>query len=446
MGLSHIIPLILYAACVVSAFGSVLFTPLMGVFVLFPALPFTSFIEDMHPYFLGKDLVNILVIAILAGWYFRRPKAPVTDNPLNVPVSLLIVSSMIGVINGLLSLGFSVAYVVDWKDYMLLPLIWFLTADLVREKKTMILFTAVLVLGFLAVNVYYYNNLKWMNLWHFSYKNRDTFTGLFVYLKANHYGAFFVHIFFVLTGILVCIRARKVQMILLAVMALSLYNIMYSFSRGAYVALLGGLFCLALVRERKLIIPLVVALIFWKTLMPVSVVERVEMTTTSSGALEESAAERIDLWRHAWGMFISSPLYGKGFNTFTFRGFTDTHNYYLKMLAEQGLIGLATFLFLLFAALRMSWRLYREATDDYYRGIGLGFCLCVVSVLLTNFFGNRWSYLSMGSYFWVFMGLMTRAYLNTRAQTPAPDPHSRKLIPRLGRSAAAAQAQLRGRA
>jgi putative inorganic carbon (HCO3(-)) transporter len=145
-------------------------------------------------------------------------------------------------------------------------------------------------------------------------------------------------------------------------------------------------------------------------------VERVTMTRDDRGKLEESAADRVMLWERALDMFHQSPLIGKGFNTFAYAGFIDTHNYFLKMLAEQGLMGLSAFLFLLISAMRLAWKLYREAEDEFFKGIGFGFALSVMSLMITNFFGDRRSYLCMGSYFFAFMGIMTRSYMINRSQ------------------------------
>jgi len=414
LGISHYLPLLLYIAGIVSAFFSLLYAPAAGFFFLVPLLPYTSVLEKLQPYFWGKNLPNILFLCVIVGWFFRRSnreKNSDCKNDLNRPVFWLVISSIIGFANGLMSKGMDVSYIVDWKDYMFLPLIWLLTVQVMKDKKTLKLFTLALIIGIIGVNYYYFSNLKWMDLTHFSYKNRDAFMGIFVYLGANHYGAFFVHFFFILMGFLLFTKSKFQKIGLVIIISLSVYNIMYSYSRGAYLALFAGLFFLGLMKERKILVLLAVFLIFWKSFAPVSVIERIEMTRSDNGQLEESAAERVMLWQKAWDMFLASPVIGEGFNTFEFNGFIDTHNYYLKMLAEEGVIGLVTFLYVLLSALKMSWKLYRESTDDYFRAIGLGFALCVVSVLITNFFGNRWSYLSLGAYFWAFMGIMTRSYL-----------------------------------
>ena len=60
-----------------------------------------------------------------------------------------------------------------------------------------------MVIGVLGADYYFYVNLQWMNIWHFSERTRTMMEGLFVYLGANHYGAFFAHFVFILIGIFI---------------------------------------------------------------------------------------------------------------------------------------------------------------------------------------------------------------------------------------------------
>jgi O-antigen ligase len=422
LGLIQYLPILLYSAGIICAVGALFFSPIIGIFFLFPLLPFTSELEKIAPFALGKEFPNIFMLILLIGWFFRRnaDKNSVEEKTdLNVPVFCLILSSLIGFINGMFTKGFTIDYLVTWKDYMYLPLIWFLTAQLIRDKKTLKYFTVALMLGYVGINYMYFSDLRWMNLTHFSEKSREGTMGVFVYLGANHYAAFATHFFFIVVGLFLFIKSKLVRIALLLIMSLALYNILYSYSRGAYLAMLAGILVLGVVKEKKILLIIVVFLLFWKSFVPPSVVERVEMTRSDNGQLEVSAAERLILWQRALNMFKASPLYGQGFGTFEFSGYKDTHNYYLLMLAEQGIIGLITFVYLLLSAMRMGWKLYRQSNDTYFKAMGLGFTLCIVSVLVTNLFGNRWGYLNLGTYLWAFMGIVTRAMIINRTELAA---------------------------
>ena len=93
---------------------------------------------------------------------------------------------------------------------------------------------------------------------------------------------------------------------------------------------------------------------------------------------------RLSLWFLAWGMFLDAPLVGHGPHTFgllyqSYRSRLQlpewlpldphttvpwAHNLYLELLAEQGLIGLSTFLLLLGWGMRLGWTTHKSARDE----------------------------------------------------------------------------------
>ena len=119
------------------------------------------------------------------------------------------------------------------------------------------------------------------------------------------------------------------------------------------------------------------------------------MTTeaSSNGQFDSSSEERLTLWRDALGMFKQNPITGTGFNTYEFMhrvgSYRDTHNYYLKVLAETGLVGIVLFLFLLRMLFTAGWRLYRTTDDPFWSAIATGFTALVVCGIVLNFFGDR---------------------------------------------------------
>jgi O-antigen ligase len=149
------------------------------------------------------------------------------------------------------------------------------------------------------------------------------------------------------------------------------------------------------------------------------------MTKTESGELEGSAAVRLDLWNHAMDLFRKSPIFGIGLGGFKFTVpegfFTDTHSLYLKTLSEQGIIGLIFLLIIFFIALKSGQRLFKMALTPFHKGLGFGFLGCTVAFIITNMFGDRWSYFVLGDYFWILWGLVDRSILSSEIPMDAGD-------------------------
>ncbi len=87
----------------------------------------------------------------------------------------------------------------------------------------------------------------------------------------------------------------------------------------------------------------------------------------------------------------------------------DTHNWYVKVMVETGIIGLIIAFFLLQQMLAISYRLFRRATDPLYQGLGLGLFLAICSCIVANFFGDRWTYLEITGFLWVLVAAAIRA-------------------------------------
>ena len=192
-----------------------------------------------------------------------------------------------------------------------------------------------------------------------------------------------------------------------------MFATMYCFSRAGYLAVVLGIFLLGLLKNRKFLILVFVFLFTWQAVVPTAVRERVNMTEDANGNLEASAEERVLLWTEARDTFLSDPIFGVGYSTFALRyhidNLRDTHNWYVKILVETGLVGMLIALVLLLQMLALAWRLFRRAEDPLYRGLGLGLFLCGCCSIALNFFGDRWTYIEITGLLWVLLAAAARA-------------------------------------
>jgi putative inorganic carbon (HCO3(-)) transporter len=112
-------------------------------------------------------------------------------------------------------------------------------------------------------------------------------------------------------------------------------------------------------------------------------------------------------------MFFGSPIVGTGYATFQLGqhvdNLKDTHNWYVKVLVETGIIGGIFAMLLLGQMLSAGFRLFRKAEDPLYRGLGLGFFIALCSCIIANCFGDRWTYLEINGLLWVLTGATLRA-------------------------------------
>jgi O-antigen ligase len=309
----------------------------------------------------------------------------------------------------------------DWKNYTQMVLLYFLAHDALKtedDQKRMLVIMAVVVF---LIAFREFRNFSQGEM--FSYDRRAMGPFWIVGLGANHFGAFMAHFGLLMFGMFLVDKHKRRRWLYLAACLFSLHPLFFTYSRGAWAAAVVGLFVLGLLRARILLVGLLALALTWQAVLPDTVVERIQMTEQDDGQLEDSAAERVYLWQHAWQVFSDNPVVGVGFTGFRMiraaEGFqlTDPHNFYLKMAADFGMVGLLALGLLLLGALRSGWRLFRLGRSEFHRALGLGFLACTSAMLVSNIFGDRFSYFALNAYFFLLWGMADRALLlSTQAQ------------------------------
>jgi O-antigen ligase len=288
--------------------------------------------------------------------------------------------------------------------------IFFFSAAALKTRRDAAIVLVLICLSVLVVNRSYHGTMSGRDFSQFSYELRDA--GPLGYAGENGMGAFQAEIIVFLIGLSAFVRRKAVRIALWAVALTSVYSLVLTFSRGGYAGFLIGVLVLGLIKERKLLLVLVVLLATWQGIVPNAVRERVFMTYEQGEGLDSSAEERVVIWEDALNVITHNPVLGAGFDTYEFMGrvgdYRDTHNYYLKVLLELGFVGLFVFFWLIASACRLSWELFRTAHDDLLSGIGCALFATLVCAAVVNFFGDRWSYIQVNGFLWVFMGIVAR--------------------------------------
>lgn len=419
-GVSGTTPMLLYIGAIVAFLLSVCWRPQIGLYFLVPLLPLQTVRYLLHPLPMGEKLVDFVLLGVILGLFFHRKGRVFAQTPLNVFLIVWAVFHYVLLWRGAWFLGGDLPWWAsdprfsNWKNYMIMPLVFMAVAAAIKEKRQMQILLALMLLTVVRANIGFYNTVSERDFSHFSYGLR--YAGVLGYAGENGLAAFEAQLALFCIGLLPFIQ-RKAVKIGLVIFALSCgYCLMLSFSRGGYLGFLIGLLFLGLVYERKLLVLLFGLMLTWQALVPTAVTERIFMTY-EDGQIDNSAGLRVTMWEDALTLIPKHPIIGTGFDTYEFMDrvdeFRDTHNIYLKILVEMGVLGLMMFLILLWKSFRIGYRLFRVADDAFFRGIGLGTAAVMVCTLVVNFFGDRWMYLQVTGYTWVFLGLAARALIIT---------------------------------
>lgn len=422
LGLSSYVPYIVYAMAIPIILATAFQRSAIGLLFIVPLIPNYAVIDKVlkSELPLANNLVDFTILAMLLGMMIQKRDDVVelAPSPLIKPLAIFAGYSFLSLLIGTgqfdgLTGEINIARFAHWKNYMIMPLLYVITYYALREREWQGKLFTLLFISFLVADARFHQMFKWFKHTRFQ-GDKSRVSGL-SNLGPNEMGAFHaIHMLFVL-GLFIIDKNTRRRIAYVFFMIGSTYCALYSYSRGAYIAIVLTSVFIAFVKERRLLIAIVALLISWQTILPLSVVERIQNTVVEDGArsdvveiggMQLETAKRTEIWDKALGYFFENPITGKGYNTYQYLTGWDTHNVYIKFMAEEGIIGLSLYLWLYVLALRSGWKLYKNADEEIIRALGFGFTCAVVASIISNFFGDRWTYLQLGAIYWVLWALV----------------------------------------
>jgi hypothetical protein len=339
----------------VAALVGALLSPVMGLAVLAFMTPLKS------PHAIPAPGLNtLLVMAIVLGSVYRLP----IDRPRlrpSLPVLLLLGFILYATVQQLPALAGG--YADDTSHhvgYLFIQLATLVTlavaATLVLRDRDPLPFLAAGILGacigaVLAIAVYVLPPGSVTNL--VDYPNA-TVRVVGPFGDPNYYGLFQATGIAACAGAFAITRSSRLRLLLAATGLLLLSGMAIALSRAALIALAAGLVALAFTRGRRLGFAMVgIVAVLALVVYPLFLEQRL---TADAGArsvaeatigLQRSDASRLAAALVGPQMWATSPIFGIGFGeypltTSRFIGYSiESHNWYMNILAEQGLVGVA---------------------------------------------------------------------------------------------------------
>jgi putative inorganic carbon (HCO3(-)) transporter len=425
MGAQGLLPTLIYLGAIGAFVLSIYWKPEIGVYFIVPLLPLQTVRYELHGLPFGEKLVDFVLLGTIIGLLIHRKGRIFPHTALNGFLIFWTIFHYVSLCQGSFFLNtrlplwtsdfrFSV-----WKNYMIMPLVFIVVAAAIKDRKQFKILLVLMCLTVLRANLGFHNTVSGRDFSHFSYGLR--YAGAFGYAGENGLAAFEAQFAVFCLAIYACMKGFLRKSLVLLFIGYCVYALLFVFSRGGYLGFLGGVLYLGIVKERKLLVLLLVVILGWGALIPTAVTERI-FSTYEENQIESSAGERVTIWQDAMTLVPHYPILGTGFDTYEFMGrveeYRDTHNLYLKILVETGMIGLVLFFVLLWKLHQMAWRLYRATDDPLFKGLGLGMAAFVVCAFIVNFFGDRWMFLQVDGYLWALMGLVARAHIITQEEKP----------------------------
>jgi O-antigen ligase len=222
---------------------------------------------------------------------------------------------------------------------------------------------------------------------------------------------------------------RALKWLAIAVLGLGGVALIFTFSRGGWIAAALAVSVICLLGYRRLGVslktPIALILILGMVCLPFQNVISARLLEDDKG----SAQSRIPLMKLALRIVEDNPVLGVGANNFTVvmdRYLTSdfregwlfaVHNKYLLVLAETGIVGLLAFLGFLLDALRKGWQCWVQR-DPLLSPLALGFAAGIAAHMVhmtVDVFRGR----PTQQLLWLVAGLLTAMYkITTSPEAP----------------------------
>lgn len=256
--------------------------------------------------------------------------------------------------------------------------------------------------------------------------------------------------------------SRSWRIVFFTVLAIFTVALILSYTRAAWVSLIGALGIYIVMRLRiKFITLMALASVFlvalflsWDTIVmkleknrqdsSAELAEHVQ--SISNISTDASNLERLNRWSSAWRMFKERPFVGWGPGTYMFQYAPfqlsaektiistnagdkgNAHSEYIGPLAESGVFGMLSFLIIIIAAIYSAVKLYPRVKDPEHRlylmSLFLGLITYLIHGLLNNFLDTD----KASATFWGFIAAIVAIQVYHTEKEPAkgelPEPGS----------------------
>lgn len=202
---------------------------------------------------------------------------------------------------------------------------------------------------------------------------------------ASHYmifAGYLVQVFGVLLALLASSETKFSQYrgLIKILLGLTLAALLFNGTRGVWIAvtIIGIVFSFQRTASKKKWLIGCLFAVLCLSMMLVALPHFYDRVMTLTDKSFESNSERLLLWHSAWQMFVDHPLLGIGVGNFPVayathyisplaveRGLGHAHNTYLHILAEMGITGLLSFLYLYYVLLASSYQNYKAHHSTY---------------------------------------------------------------------------------
>lgn len=327
-----------------------------------------------------QTAVSFALLFWVIGMLAMR-KFQLLRTPLNIPIAAFLVAAAIGVV-------MAVDFKHSLKGYMTLGWIsiFFLFVNNVKnvtqfKRLVRILILITTIAGAYAIfqhltRIDFFGNVKYLQ------KSLARSTGFFN--SPQTFGNYILLVLPVVLGLSFYSNIRREKRWLQLSGLIILIAIIFSYTRGVWIGLIGGLIFMAILRSKKLLLFVVTGIIVGSMFLVFLPSSRFTQRVVRTFKSERPVGDRIYFWQGSLRIIRDYPITGLGWEGFgiVYRKYKPAegrqlvchaHNNFIDVAVDSGFLGLGIFLWLLITIYKVGFHIFKELERGYFKGIAWGF-------------------------------------------------------------------------
>jgi len=363
---------------------------------------------------LGREftlrLEDFLLIFIGLSWFARTAVDKTTGlfrkTPLNQPIAAYILACFLATLWGKITGGVEgiagFFFVLKYFEYMI---VFFMVVNYVKTEDQAKRLLVCLFITCFIVSIYGLIQIPGGGRVSAPFEGEVG--------EPNTFGGYLILMGAVAVALMVHLKDMRVRLGLSLLLIVLLISLLYTQSRASYIAIVPAYLTLSLFSQRRfyLLAGLVVVLALSPLIVPRIAKERIGETFTQPEQqgqiqfgklrLDTSASARIISYKEALSDWQKRPILGHGVTGYTFM---DAQ--YPRMLVETGIVGLLTFVWLVYALFRVGVSTWQDAQDNLLRGLAVGLIAGLVGLLVHAIGANTFIIVRIMEPFWFLAGIV----------------------------------------
>lgn len=436
----------------------------IGLLVLVGVVPLIFGTKGFNPILIKTTFAHILIFIMFLAWLAKtieESKFKIVKTPVNLPLALFFLTCIVSFIFSQYKYN-SIKGLVDFFCYIIL---FFIVINNVRNEND----ARRIIIVFLASSaiVSFYGLLQ-----HFGIDFIPWISGGRIVSSmggSNFFAGYLLVVIPICLGMFFTIESRLGKIFCIILLFSFILCLAWTFTRSSWLAFMFGLLLFFILKSRRVELKkvtnrksLIGAGIFFTLLVAVifmmsgltdlklfqsrasSIFYSISNTAREipqmlskpyefRSQMNESPGARMTIWQGAYRMFLSKPIFGHGVGTFevSFPGYRPSfykykfggihtephaHSEYFEILAEQGIFGLAMFLWFIFIFFNSIFKTLKKIDEDNFN-LTLGSLCAVFSLLIEGSTSVNLRWTSPAIFLWLIAGLV---FVISRQNTAEP--------------------------